>query len=104
MAVKEITEVIAAIVGIILTLAIIHYTITNRNKTKADNIRLLWERIDALELKLETEKAERDGIISYLQRRISQLETRLREYGVPLPKDEDETLQMKPIRSLGMKK
>ena len=104
MTIKEIVEIIAAIVGIILTLAIIHFTLTNRNKTKADNIKLLWERIDALEIKLETEKAERDGIIVYLQRRISQLETRLREYGIPLPKDDDETQPMKPIRSLGMKK
>jgi hypothetical protein len=103
MTIKEIIEIIAAIVGVVLTIAVIHFTFTNRKKTKADNIKLLWDRIDALETKLENEIQKRDGLIETLKRRIGQLETRLRDYGVPLPRDDDETQPLKPVHGLGMK-
>ena len=104
MTIKEIIELVATLVGVILTIAIIHFTFANRNKTKADNIKLLWERIDTLEVKLEKEIKNSERVIEMLRRRINQLETRLREYGVPLPQDVDETQPMKIARGLAMRK
>jgi len=81
-----------------------HYVVTNRSKIKADNIKLLWERIDALEAKLTKEINERDSFIYQLQARISQLEKRLRDYGIPLPTGEnDETQPLPKPRGFGMK-
>ena len=111
MTIKEIIEIIAGLVGIALTIAIIHFTFTNRKKTKADNIKLLWERIDALDAKniamgkrLDEEINKRDGIIERLLSKIERLETRLREYGIPLPQDDDETRPLKITKGLAMKK
>lgn len=112
MSIEAVLGIIGTILGLILTTAIIHFTITNRNKTKADNITLLWERIDSLDeknkamsVRLDEEISKRDEIIKKLLSKIGRLEARLRDYGIPLPEeDDDETQPIKPIRSLGMKK
>jgi hypothetical protein len=103
MTIKEIIEIIAGLVGIALTIAVIHFTFTNRRKTKADNIKLLWDRIDKLEEKFDIEVSKRDGIIEKLLAKIGKLETRLREYSIPLPQNDEETQPLKPAHGLGMK-
>lgn len=103
--IEAVIGIIASIVGIILTIAIIHYTFVNKSKTKSDNIKILWERIDALEVKLETEITKREGIIAMMQKRIDLLTQRLRDYGIPVPSEAEEliTQPLKKTRGLTMK-
>jgi len=55
------TQVIEWIIGIILTIVTIHSILSSRAKSKVDNIKTLWDRIEQLEKKLETEISKQDN-------------------------------------------